>query len=82
MKKAFLSGLSKDHEEDVKPVHGQLRFVEREIKISSGLDTRKVRILQVYEWRQYTQAYYLSDDNESGDEGEEGWFDVPLAEEE
>jgi len=50
---------------------GELRFIEREIQIPTHQDdiveTRKVRILQIYE-------YSMTDQKD-------GWYDVPLEEE-
>lgn len=62
---------------------GPLRFIQREVPISpASSDTKTVRILQVWAFRQYTEEHGKAFEAERPRgvqrRGETGWFDVPL----
>ncbi len=62
---------------------GPLRFIEREIPVDgSSTNTKTVRILQVWAFRQYSEEHTKVIDEQAARgvqrRGETGWFDVPL----
>ena len=68
---------------------GPLRFVERKVQfVERGVRDpmvtvkRKLRILQVYAWRPYTDDYLKQREADDRRVGEHMWMDVPLGVEE